>query len=98
MAALTADCVFENTMPPPDGGTPEGSDENAMGDDLGLGEPGRQRLRAGQAFECGGGIARRREAGPHGREAKIRLPSTEQLHIDFGQDLRVEQRAVLGAA
>ncbi len=42
------------------------------------------------------GLPDHRDHGAHlGSEAEVALPAAAQLEIDFGQQLRIEQRAVI---
>ena len=67
-----------------------------MGLALALREPRRQRLRSDPDRDHGRGGAGRAAAGFD--QDELRLPGADQLKIDLGQDLGVEQRAMLGAA
>src|SRR5262245_21969158 len=80
----------------PDGGLPERGNEARMRRALVGSEAGRQRLRP---------HADRKRAGHHCARprlgvdpAELRLARANQLDIDLGQDLGVQQRAVLDAA
>ena len=62
---------------------------------VGIGDPRRQRRLALPARHLAGAPCPRL-AGLGGQD-QLRLPGPDQIDIDFGQQLRVEQRAVLGA-
>ena len=67
-----------------------------MGRELGFGEPRRQGDRPRPDRARPTVRPPRRRAGLD--QAELRLAAADQLEIDLGQNLGVEQRAVLGAA
>ena len=78
---------------PPDCGFAERRDEGAVGVTLLGGDTRRQWLRAGPDQERRNAGCGRAEIGR--RKAEIGLPGADQLDIDLGQELGVEQSAVL---
>ena len=75
----------------------EACDEGAMGCPLGVGQARRTATRPHRPG-CGRCPTGRRRARAHDRQVEIGLLAADQLDIDLGQELGVEQRAVLGAA
>src|SRR5690606_41355320 len=82
----------------PDRAVADAGDETGMGSDLGLAQawPERPLALAGRV-EAGLGLSGHDDRLHLHVEAERRLPAADQLDIDLGQKLGVEQRAVPGA-
>src|SRR5882724_11630108 len=80
----------------PDRLVAQGGDEGPMRLAVGIGDSWQER-RITLSPRRIAGTLRPRLAGLRGQD-QLRLPGPDQVDIDFGQQLRVEQRAVLGTA